>query len=49
MRWHEMAKRAWDGAYVGAKGLARGRSDAIRPWPDYEAYDGNDGCGDTHF
>ena len=44
MRWHEMAYRAWDGAYVGAKGLARGRSHAIRPWPDQEAYEGKDGA-----
>ena len=36
--------RAWDGAYVGAKGLARGRSHAIRPWPDQEAYEGKDGA-----
>ena len=40
MRWH----RAWDGAYVGAKGLARGRSHAMRPWPDQEAYEGKDGA-----
>ena len=32
------------GAYVGAKGLARGRSHAIRPWPDQEAYEGKDGA-----
>ena len=38
MRWH----RAWDGAYVGAKGLARGRSHAIRSWPDQEAYEVKD-------
>ena len=44
MRWHEMAWRAWDGAYVGTKGLARGRSHAIWPWPDYEAYEGKDGA-----
>ena len=40
MRWH----RAWHGAYVGAKELARSRSDAIRPWPDQEAYQGKDGA-----
>ena len=44
MRWHEMALRAWDGAYVGAKKLARGKSHAIRPWPDQEAYEGKDGA-----
>ena len=37
---HEMAWPARDGAYVGATGLARGRSHAIRPWPDQEAYEG---------
>ena len=40
---HEMAKRAWDGAYVGAEKLACGRSHAKRPWPDQEAYEGKDG------
>ena len=44
MRWHAMALRAWDGAYVGTNGLARGRSHAIRPWPDQQAYEGNDGA-----
>ena len=39
-----MTWRAFDGAYVGAKGLARGRSHAIRPWPDQEAYEGKDGA-----
>ena len=29
---------------MGAKGLARGRSHAIRPWPDQEAYEGKDGA-----
>ena len=29
---------------MGAKGLARGRSHAIRPWPDQEAYEGEDGA-----
>ena len=29
---------------MGAKGLARGRSHAIQPWPDQEAYEGNDGA-----
>ena len=29
---------------MGAKGLARGRSHAIRPWPDWEAYEGEDGA-----
>ena len=40
----EMAQRAWDGADVGATGLARGRSQAIRPSPDEEAYEGKDGA-----
>ena len=35
---HEMAWPARDGAYVGATGLARGRSHAIWPWPVQEAY-----------
>ena len=30
--------------HVGAEGLARGRSQAIRPWPDQEAYEGKDGA-----
>ena len=30
---HEMAQRAWDGAYLGAKRLARRRSHVIRPRP----------------
>ena len=30
--------------HVGAKGLARGRSHAVRPWPDKEAYEGKDGA-----
>ena len=42
MRWHDMAQRAWDGAYVGAKSLARGRIHAIRPCPDQEAYEEKD-------
>ena len=29
---------------MGAKGLARGRSNAIRPWPDQEVYEGKDGA-----
>ena len=29
---------------MGATGLARGRSHAIRPWPDWEAYEGKDGA-----
>ena len=29
---------------MGANGLARGRSHAIRPWPDQEAYEGKDGA-----
>ena len=29
---------------MGAKGLARGRSHAIRPWPDQEAYEGKEGA-----
>ena len=29
---------------MGAKGLARGRSHAIRPWPNQEAYEGKDGA-----
>ena len=28
----------------GRQGLARGRSYAIRPWPDQEAYEGKDGA-----
>ena len=40
MRWHS----AWDGAYVGAERLTRGRSHAIRPWPDQEANEGKDGA-----
>ena len=35
----------WDSrgeAYVDAVGLARGRSHAIPPWPDQEAYEAND-------
>ena len=31
-------------AYVGAKGLPRGRSHAIRPWLDKDAYEGKDGA-----
>ena len=41
MRWHSEHGM---GAYVGAKGLARGRRHAIRPWPDQEAYEGKDGA-----
>ena len=29
---------------MGAKRLARGRSHAIRPWLDYEAYEGKYGA-----
>ena len=29
---------------MGAKGLARDRSHAIRPWPDQKAYEGKDGA-----
>ena len=29
---------------MGAKGLAHGRSHAIRPWPDQEANEGKDGA-----
>ena len=29
---------------MSAKGLARGRSHVIRPWPDQEAYEGKDGA-----
>ena len=29
---------------MGAKGLAGGRSQAIRPWADQEAYEGKDGA-----
>ena len=38
MRWHSEHGMGHN-IYVGAKGLARGRSHAIRPSPDKEAYE----------
>ena len=34
---------------MGAKGLARGSSHAIRPWPDQEAYEGKGGAANENL